>query len=528
MLLFQAALDRRLVDLPLFKETSMNDSSFPPGSAQERWARLQFAVIGPLLSAPPTQGDLKAELEALSRRDFTHPTREGHRIRFAYSTIERWFYIAKDAQDPIEALRRTVRRDAGWFKAISDRLAGEIKQQYLQYPHFTVKLHHANLTVVAEKDPLLGKLPSYPSFVRYMRAKGFMRTKRTGNEKRPGIAYSRTVLDRVEMRSFEVEYVGGLWHLDFHTSRYVGVLAQGGRWVKPILLAILDDRSRLCCHAQFYLEESTENLVHGFCQALLKRGLPRSLLSDNGGEMTAAEFVEGLERLSILHETTLPYTPAQNGKQEHLWAVVEGRFLSMLDGVADLTLDRLNTALLAWIEGDYHRSVHGETKQTPVERFLQGPDVLRPAPDPLALKQAFRRHLFRRIRRSDATLSLDGIRFEIPYAYRHLDRVKVASARWDLSFVHLVDPRFGKTLARIFPLDKSKNASGERRAIDPRTPLSVPAPPSDDFPPLLKRLVEEYAASGLPPAYLPKNERNESNDQGRCSESENLKTENHP
>jgi len=30
----------------------------------------------------------------------------------------------------------------------------------------------------------------------------------------------------------------------------------------------------------------------------------------------AAESTEGLARLSIVHHTTLPYTPEQNGKQE--------------------------------------------------------------------------------------------------------------------------------------------------------------------------------------------------------------------
>ena len=47
-------------------------------------------------------------------------------------------------------------------------------------------------------------------------------------------------------------------------------------------------------------------------------------MTDNGAAMTAAEFTEGLLRLSILHETTLPYSPYQNGKQENLWARSRG------------------------------------------------------------------------------------------------------------------------------------------------------------------------------------------------------------
>jgi len=335
-----------------------------------------------------------------------------------------------------------------------------------------------------------------------MKAKGMRRTKRTRNEKSAGLARARDRLERLETRSFEVDYVGGLWHLDLHTSRYVPILAPDGRWIKPSLIAILDDRSRLCCHAQFYFSESTENLVHCFSQALMKRDLPRCLLTDNGGVIIADEFVQGLERLSIVHERTLPYSPQQNGKQEHFFAVVEGRFLSMLDHVDDLTLDRLNTLLHAWIEGDYHRQVHTETRQTPVDRFLKEPDVLRPSPDTKVLRESFCRHVWRKIRRSDATLTIDGVRYEVPYSYRHFERVRVAYARWDLAFAHLVDPNSGKNLVRILPLDRSRNASGKRRLVEPMDSPKEPIRPSGELPPFMKKLLEEYAASGLPPAYL--------------------------
>ena len=78
--------------------------------------------------------------------------------------------------------------------------------------------------------------------------------------------------------------------------------------------------------------ETTEDLVHGFSQALLKRGLPRGLLTDNGSAMTSGEFTQGLGRLSIHHETTLSDSPYQNGKQEYVWSVVEGRLMAMLRG----------------------------------------------------------------------------------------------------------------------------------------------------------------------------------------------------
>jgi transposase InsO family protein len=481
----------------------MSDS---PDSSPDLWARFRFSIVGPLLSAPPPAGELEGALEELARREWNHPTRPGECLRVARATIERWYYTARAARNPIAALRRTVREDAGRWKVLSERFLETLHAQYRAFPHWSVRLHHDNLATLLEADPTLGPLPSYPTLVRYMRAEGLRRQARRGNVPRPGLERARRALERREVRSFEVEHVGGLWHLDFHTSRHVAVLDAAATWVKPHLLAVLDDRSRLCCHAQFYFEENAETLVHAFSQALLKRGLPRALLTDNGGEMMAEEFVQGLEKLSIVHDTTLPYSPHQNGKQEHFWAVVEGRLLAMLENVADLTLQRLNEITQAWVELDYHRAVHSEIRTTPLERFLAGPEVLRAAPSPAALREAFRQRVVRRPRRSDATLTLEGVRFEIPSAYRHLPRVSVEYARWDLGFVHLVDERAGRTLCRIYPLDRARNATGERRLLEGALAPGPSPPPSPEggLPPLLARLLAEYAASGLPPAYLPK------------------------
>jgi hypothetical protein len=46
--------------------------------------------------------------------------------------------------------------------------------------------------------------------------------------------------------------------------------------VTPILFGVLDDRSRLACHLQWYLAETAELIAHGLSQAFQKRGLPRS------------------------------------------------------------------------------------------------------------------------------------------------------------------------------------------------------------------------------------------------------------
>ena len=135
----------------------------------------------------------------------------------------------------------------------------------------------------------------------------------------------------------------------------------------------------------------------------------------------------------------------------------------MLEDVPDLTLAVLNEATQAWGEYEYNRKVHSEIGQAPITRFLAGPEVTRPSPDSDTLRLAFTRTDHRTQRKSDGTLVIEGRRFEIPNRYRHLSRIEVRYAGWDLGFVHLVDERTGKALSRLYPQDKTENASGLRR-----------------------------------------------------------------
>jgi hypothetical protein len=57
-------------------------------------------------------------------------------------------------------------------------------------------------------------------------------------------------------------------------------------------------------------------------------------------------------------------------------------------------------------------------------------------------------------------------------------------------------------------LDSGVNASGRRRSMQPITaePVTPLPPPARGIGPLLARMIDHHAASGLPPAYLPKDE----------------------
>jgi hypothetical protein len=106
-------------------------------------------------------------------------------------------------------------------------------------------------------------------------------------------------------------------------------------------------------------------------------------------------------------------------------------------------------------------------------------------------------------RHSDGTVVIAARRFEVPSRYRHLTAIEVRYASWDLTQVHLVDTQTGQVLCRLYPQDKTENATGLRRSLEPISVEPPIKPTAPGIAPLLAQLMQQQAATGLPPAYLP-------------------------
>ena len=279
-------------------------------SSSRRWAHFRFTVIGRLLAGPPDPGDLVRELTELAQKVWQHPI-TGRPVHFAASTLERWYYQAKNTpSDPVGKLERKIRSDSGKTLAVREAHRVALADLYRAHPRWSYQLHCDNLRALSAKRLDLQPAPSYGSVKRHMQRVGLVKKKRVRHAERDGVKRADQHFAEREVRSFEVAHVGGLWHTDFHSGRRP-IIDERGAVVTPIALAYLDDRSRLICHVQWYVQERTCDLVHGLTQAIMKRGLPRAVLTDNGAAMAGVEWKEGLTRLGITHKTTLPYSPHQ-------------------------------------------------------------------------------------------------------------------------------------------------------------------------------------------------------------------------
>ena len=235
--------------MALFWESRLSANHVP--SRRDVRARLRFSIIGALFAAPPVKGDLHGALRALAAKLWRDPA-TGLDMRFGVSTLERWYYNARRARDPVGALTDRLRGHAGCFPSLSAQAEGALLIQYRQHPGWTIQLHYDNLLVaLAELGVSPAMLASYPTVRRFFKARGMVR-QRAPRRATEGAIAARDRLEHLEVRSFEMDWVDALWHLDFHDGSR-NVLTRQGEWVQPMLMCVMDDRSRLVCHLQWYL-----------------------------------------------------------------------------------------------------------------------------------------------------------------------------------------------------------------------------------------------------------------------------------
>ncbi len=103
-----------------------------------------------------------------------------------------------------------------------------------------------------------------------------------------------------------------------------------------------------------------------------------------------------------------PRAATTKGKIERFFRTVRDQFLVEIDDGVGLT--ELNRLFSAWLEVVYHRRVHSETEQTPLERFeAAGAPAL---PTPALLREAFLWSRERTVTKT-ATVSLHGNSYEV-------------------------------------------------------------------------------------------------------------------
>ena len=221
--------------------------------------------------------------------------------------------------------------------------------------------------------------------------------------------------------------------------------------------------------------------------AILKRGLPRALYVDNGQVYHATQFAAACASLGIFCKHAAPNSPESKGKQERWFKNVRLQFLPEVETSGIATLADLNESFWAWLELVYHRNVHSETGQSPLERYQAGIAQVRQA-DPEVLRKAFLWREKRRVRK-DGRVELQGNTYRVdPHFVQR--QIELRFDPFDLSVLEVwMDGNcFG--IANVVQQGREKHIAVER--LSTHTPAPAQPKSSLDYLALLRAEYQQH------------------------------------
>jgi transposase InsO family protein len=143
--------------------------------------------------------------------------------------------------------------------------------------------------------------------------------------------------------------------------KYGPTIVINGTKKKTYLLAIIDDKTRMIMHAEFYSTQRLPILEDCFRKALLKFGKPTDILVDNGKIFVSKWFQLACARLGIRHIRAKPYVAKTKGKIEKYNQKID-EFLREFALEPVKTLSELNRKFNIWMDEGYTHDNHEALK----------------------------------------------------------------------------------------------------------------------------------------------------------------------
>ena len=422
--------------------------------------------------SPRVRGEL---VRALASREHLGP--DGEPVRVSRRTLDRWIRAWREGG--FEALMPLGRARAPLTPAAVLELAERVKKEA---PRRTAAQVREILLRAGERAP------SERTLQRHFARQGL---NRVGRAAAPRI-YGR----------FEAEGRNELWTGDALHGPVI-------RSRKAYLFCFIDDWSRTLVGYRWGLAEDTLRLEAALRAGLSSRGVPQAVYVDNGSAFSSRWLLRACAVLGIRLVHSRPGEPAGRGKIERAFRTIREQFLVELEhrgGARDLA--ECNRLFSAWAETVYHRRVHSETGEAPLERFLrEGPPS---SPTPAELREAFLWTEWRQVAKT-ATVNLHGNVYEVDPA---LVGQKVELV-FDPFAMADVEVRWGgRPMGKAMPHVTRRHVHPRARREEPEEP---PPPSGIDYLGLVEAEYLEGMGRGIAYSELDRDNTFDGNDAGDTS-----------
>lgn len=310
---------------------------------------------------------------------------------YSPKTISSWYtdYLRLG----LDALKPKPRTDKGGTRKVTTEISDDLAEKYRKYPK-------APATVIY--DMMVREGIFTPAELSLSTLTRYLNKTRT--------SFQDTSEIPKDMKRFAHGKINQLWQTDVMYGPYI---KKDGKKAATYLLAFIDDCSRLILLAEFYYSQDFFSLRHSFREAVLRRGIPKLLYTDNGKIYRCANFEYLSANLGVTLLRAEPFTPTSKGKIERFFRSCRLRFLSTLEADKIKDLSQLNNLFWEWLSSDYNEKPHSGLGMSPLDSFLaQAESIILPT-DLSLFNEKFLVRVSRTIKH-DATLSLNNVLYETP------------------------------------------------------------------------------------------------------------------
>lgn len=335
----------------------------------------RWQIVGEATDVSLSARERGRMVRALAEREHLAP--DGRWVRVGRNTLDRW--IGAYREGGFDGLIPAPRRVANATPERVLELAVALRRE--QPARTAAQIHR----IIVEAE---GAAPSARTIQRQLAA--------------AGLPWKGSQVARALGR-FEAESRNELWTGDaLH-----GPLIDGRR---VFLFCFIDDHSRLLAGYRWAAREDVLNASRALRAGIAARGVPKAVYVDNGSPFVSGQLLRACAVLGIRLIHSTPGRPEGRGKIERVFRTVRQQLLVELEDRPPASLEDLNRIFQSWVEQVYHRRVHSETGQTPLERFLAaGPP---PLPSELTLTGAFRWSERRTVSKT-GTVGMHGNTYEV-------------------------------------------------------------------------------------------------------------------
>ncbi len=445
-------------------------------------ALFRYGLIAPLLYDPLAAGELEQALRAMAAKTYLIPYSQ--RKRVSITSLRR--YLQAYDQGGFDALRPHARCDQRQPRAFAPEVLAKAVALREAQPARTTPM----LVQLLQRDPDLKLTEPLNAHTLATHLRQLGKTRRLLRQQ--SRAFTR----------FERSHPNELWQGDAMDGPWLPDPNQPAKKRKAYLFCFLDDHSRLIPYAEFFWDAALPRMERVLKVGMLRRGVPKAIYVDNGQVYAANQFAAACATLNIQRIHSKPYCPEGRGKQERFFETVRLQFMPEVAVSSVATLDELNQSFWAWLELIYHKAVHSETHQTPIERYQQGLQEVRIA-DHDQLIQAFRWRETRKVRK-DGRIELQGNTYQVDASFIGRS-IELRFDPFDLSSLELWfdGRRIGQ--ATVTVQNRQRHIQVERLATEP--PPAPKPTPSLDYLALLRKEYDDLqrkAAGPLQFTKLPK------------------------